>query len=198
MRAIIAIASVILAAAFPVRAGASNAPGEDLFKWGEYDSLIRLLGPVGTTALPAATDSADRAKSYSFLGVAYYATGKTEQADSAFASACRLDPQVDLDRFYVTEEIADRFHAIARNEARRRQARSGTRAVSAEPTTMAPAKPGPPPGFGRSPLAGSGGVKWAWWGLGTTALAAAGVGILLLMNWEERPSEKVTSIDARP
>jgi hypothetical protein len=198
-RAIIAIASVILAAAFPGRAGASNAPGEDLFKWGEYDSLIRLLVPVGTTALPAAAaDSAERAKSYLFLGVAYYVTGKTAQADSAFVSACGLDPQVKLDRFYVTEEIANHFHAIALDEARRRQARSETRAVSTEATTRAPAEPGRPSGSGRSLLARSGGRKWAWWGLGTTALGIAGVGILLLMTWEERPSEKVTRIDARP
>lgn len=197
-RIALAIAIVILPATLPVRAGASSLPGEELFKWGEYDSLIRLLEPVGTMAPPAtAADSADRAKSYLFLGVAYFATGKKVQADSAFASACSLDPQVKLDRFYVTEEIANRFQAIAPHDTGRRQPEREVRAVPAEAAYKDAAAPESPIASDRTSRVRRRGGQWVWWGLGTTALGASGVTILWIMSREESPSENIISIDAR-
>jgi hypothetical protein len=193
-RAVTVMSFLILAAAFTIRAGEVAATGEDLFKWGEYDSLIRLLDPVEMGTRPAtAADSADRAKAYLFLGVAFYATGKPASADSAFASACSLDPQVKLDRFYVTEEIANHFQDIALDGIRRSQSGNALAAASAERSarTSHAGVSGRPPRIERE------GKEWVWWGLGAAALAAAGGGIILFMNHDKPASDNVTTIDAR-
>jgi hypothetical protein len=195
-RAVTSILYLILSAACTARSGETTVLAEDLFKWGEYDSLIRLLDPIEKgTRLSTAADSANLAKSYLFLGVAFYATGKPMQADSAFVSACGLDSHVKLDRFYVTEEIANRFQTFVLEGIRQRQNRkalavasaglasAGAKAVHAGPSSR-------PGRFARE------GKEWIWWGLGATVLAAGG-GALILMNREEPASDNVTTIDAR-
>lgn len=193
-----------MAASAPIHA-ASEAPGpapgssspsgpqlgEDLFKWGEYDSLIRILQPV--TALSrlqggggTAADSAVRAKTYLFLGVAFYATGKRERSDSAFGRACELDPWVKLDRFYVSEEIADHFQAIAMDGLRKRKARAAPMHASSR--------------GGHTDVREKQGKNWLWWGLGVTALAAAGGGAYYINSQKDAPSDlpaRLTTIDAR-
>ena len=185
--------------------------GEDLFKWGEYDSLIRILEPVtagiGLQDGPrTAADSAVRAKSYLFLGVAFYATGKREQSDSAFARACDLDPLVKLDRFYVTEEIANHFQAIAMDGIRNRKARTALTLASHAMESRTNGDPARVPPVrassrgGHSLLGESQGKGWLWWGLGVTALAAAGGGAYYISSQKEPASDlppHLTTIDAR-
>jgi hypothetical protein len=183
----------LAAAVLPDQAAAEAPSGEDLFKWGEYDSLIRVLEPEnGTEAIHSPrspADSASRAKSFLFLGVAFYATGKVGQADEAFAQACDLDPDLKLDRFYVTDEIADHFQAIAKNGMRRRQSRQAVTAAASGPAARHQSAQG------RPVLKNRDGKPWLWWSLGVTALAVAGGGALYLANQAHVPDEKVTKID---
>ena len=65
----------VAALAWAQGAGASGpgVSGEDLFKWGEYDSLIRILEPAALHPGPTGNhgDSLAQAKSLLFLGVAF-------------------------------------------------------------------------------------------------------------------------------
>lgn len=182
-------------------ASAIAASQEDWFKWGEYDSLIRVLEPETRPqelrgSLNTAADSAERAKSFLFLGVALYATGKPDRADSAFTWACDLDPGVKLDRFYVTEEIGGHFQAIALDGIRRRKAKEALhRAV--QPQESGESKATDRNASGRSPKGREGkGKSWIWWGVGVGAVAATAGTTMLLLSRDE-PSDNVTSIDAR-
>jgi tetratricopeptide (TPR) repeat protein len=178
------------------RAAAPAAPGEDLFKWGEYDSLIRLLEPAALRSGEARThgDSLARAKSLLFLGVAFCATGKPERADEAFSRAVELDPQVELDRFYVTEEIANRFQATALRALRKHSAARPSEAIAPGPP---PAKAAAPPAaFAPEPRHG-----WLWLGMGAAAVAAAAGGGYYLFHAGHGGGtrENVTYIDlSRP
>jgi tetratricopeptide (TPR) repeat protein len=173
--------------------------GEDLFKWGEYDSLVRLLEPAtkseSLSQLKTGADSAIRAKSFLFLGVAFYATGKKEQANDAFNRACDLDPLVKLDRFYVTEEIANHFQAIAMDGIRRQRTNEAIKMVSVSlenPETASKQK-----AIGHNPNYQERTTKhWLWWGLGVTAMAAAGTGVLYFSS-QKTPPDKITMIDAK-
>lgn len=149
--------------------GEVSAPSpEDLFKWGEYDSLVRVLEP--SLESTGAGDSAEMARSNLLLGVAYFATGRPDQAEHAFVQACRLDARVQLETFYVTREIADRFEAVAAREKARRAA-------------SAP-RPGRPA------------AKTKGWWLGGAAAAAALGGAYLILTLEP-PKPSVTQIDTR-
>lgn len=185
-----------LALALSLEARAGATPTEDLFKWGEYDSLIRVLEPAASkpesvSRLSSQADSLERAKSLLFLGVAFFATNKPDRADQAFTMACTLDPEVKLDRFYVTEEISARFQAILRESLRRRQQEEALEA----------AKSG---GMARSPNAGKQGAlrqggndkAWLWWGMGVSALVAAGGGAFWYAS-RDAEAENVTTIDIR-
>lgn len=169
--------------------GAEVAAPEELFKWGEYDSLIRVLEPTvarpgAASGLASKSDSAAFAKSVLYLGVAYYATGRISRADQSFTQACALDPDVALDRFYVTEQIAMHFQAISRESRRQRQQKSALTAAR-----------NLPPGGGRATALKSRDEKaWLWWGLGMTALVAAGGGAYWFANQPEE-TEHITPID---
>lgn len=184
------------------------APGEDLFKWGEYDSLIRVLEPYAREAGGATThaDSLRQAKSLLFLGVAFCATGNPGRADEAFSGAVQLDPQVELDRFYVTEEIANRFQATALRALRRRPMAQAA-APSPVPSPSLPNSPADAPHASGRPASGppaSGPASalkstWVWLGVGTTAAIAAATGYFLLTDRREPAREEVTPIDlSRP
>jgi hypothetical protein len=188
------MAFLIFASIRLAMAAEGPSPGEDLFKWGEYDSLIRLLEPSTMNPRPVTgADSLVRAKSYLFLGVAFFATGKPDQADSAFKTACSLDPKVQLDRFYVTEEIANHFQAIAIDGIRRRQAKSAMAATTAAMSAKTDAQQG------RAPTASIRRDEkgWVWWGLGATALVTAGGGAYFFINRDASQSDNVTTIDMR-
>jgi hypothetical protein len=179
-----------------------TAPGEDLFKWGEYDSLIRILEPATRSNSPAVlktgADSTIRAKSFLFLGVAFYATGKPALADSAFITACDLDPKVKLDRFYVTEEIANYFQAIALDAVRSRNKRIASAANSTPPAAShASLSTRPPKGRESSPqLRSKDGNSWIWVGLGASALVAVG-GAYYFTSHSGKPADQITEVDAR-
>ncbi|MDQ3001529.1 MAG: tetratricopeptide repeat protein [Fibrobacterota bacterium] len=189
--------AIILTAASGIFAS-SPAEGEDLFKWGEYDSLIRMLEPAtrnGTLAeLKTSVDSAARARSFMFLGVALFATGKPAKADNAFQKACDLDPEVKLDRFYVTEEIANHFQAIAMEGIRRRPRKSA--AASTVAMDAAPGSRDGNPGSRNHRLEAQNGKAWLWWGLGVTAAVAVGGGAMYFAGRDEGGKDSVTVIDA--
>src|SRR5437868_2542656 len=108
---------LVMASAALADAAGPIVTTEELFKWGEYDSIIRSLEPMVAAPgfISQATnraDSADHAKSLLYLGVAYYAKGRTDRADTTLHSAFALDPGLELDRFYVTPAIADHFQAL--------------------------------------------------------------------------------------
>jgi hypothetical protein len=177
---------LVLGAALPAR---SAIPGEELFKWGEYDSLIRVLEPAFRAPGSVRTheDSLRQAKSLLFLGVAFCATGNPERADRAFSDAVELDPQVELDRFYVTEEIANRFQSTALRALRKRTP------AAAEPDRFPP-KPSAS-GHPAPVLAPPQGHGWAWLGLGAAAAIAAVTSYYLLADREEPARDDVIPID---
>lgn len=192
-RAMLACLILALASGLDVRAAAP----EELFKWGEYDSLIRVLEPVVTDPAYASgtstgPDSQDHAKAYMFLGVAFMATHKPERADSLFMKAWALNPQLQLDRFYVSEAIADRFYAVAEEALRQRRNRTAlqaSRAMAAQPGTGGQAR------RDGGALRDRTGKPWLWWGLGVTAVAVAGGGAYWFSAKDEGPRENVTVID---
>lgn len=193
----IALTSALLSAASGIFA-APAPDGEDLFKWGEYDSLIRVLEPAarnGSLAeLNTSADSAARAKSFMFLGVAFFATGEPAKADDAFQKACDLDPDVKLDRFYVTEEIANHFQAIA-IEGIRRRPRMPAAASTAAMDAFHGSRNGNP-ATRKDLLQARNGKAWLWWGLGVTAAVAVGGGAMYFAGRDESGKDNVTIINA--
>ncbi len=189
----ISVLGMALAVASPTGSAPAGtaAPGEDLFKWGEYDSLIRALEPSwrGAGAEMTHRDSLQQAKSLLFLGVAFCATGNPARADEAFSRAVQLDPQVELDRFYVTEEIANRFQATALRALRRRPVAPAAAPAPALPKPSVSTRPPP------RPAASAAKRTWVWLGVGATAAVAAATGYFLLSDRQEPPRDDVTSID---
>jgi len=175
----------------------ASASPEDLFKWGEYDSLIRILEPEvsrpGYATVAVRSDSLEHARALLYLGVAYAATGHPARSDSAFAIAFALDSAVSLDHYYATPAIAARFDSLAAERRRHRvpaAARAPMPAVSAAPIPS----PYPPAGL-RAPQPGR---AWLWWGLGATAAVAAGGSAWWYANAHDgTPRDNVTVIDLR-
>jgi len=185
----------VAALAWAQSAGASGPgpSGEDLFKWGEYDSLIRILEPAALHPGPTGNhgDSLAQAKSLLFLGVAFCATGKPERADEAFSRAVEIDPDVELDRFYVTEEIARRFQTTALRALRKHPVRPVAAATSAPFEVSRSAAPASSPGPGTRRRHG-----WVWLGVGTTfTVAAVAAGYYLFSDDHVGHREEVTRID---
>lgn len=174
------------------RASGQAVPGEDLFKWGEYDSLIRILEPAALH--PGSTgdhgDSLAQAKSLLFLGVAFCATGKPDRADEAFSRAVEIDPEVELDRYYVTEEIARRFQTTALRALRKHPVHPLAAAASAPMESPRPERQ--PPASVRSHGSRRG---WVWLGVGTTFTVAAVAAGYYLFSDHGGNREDVTRID---
>jgi hypothetical protein len=165
---------------------------EDWFRWGDYDSLIAVLEPWLRDTAQA---SAERARAFLYLGVAYQAGNVRRLSDSAFYKACDLDTAIVLDRYYVAPEILDHFHAVAADCRSRKEARN--------PPSAAPAPGGlnaPPPArsssAGVSGKAGSHALLW-WTAGGMLAATALAGGVLLLLQPERKPIDSVTVIDGR-
>jgi hypothetical protein len=197
-RILAAMAALSLLAAIPARpdGAGESAPAspEDLFKWGEYDSLIKVLGPFLAESAPGTEatrqDSSERAKTFLYAGVAYYATGKRDQADEAFTRACEFDSRIRIDRYYVTEEIAGHFEGLASALARRRPPRAP------EP---ADAPAGLPAGREDGPgLEERKGNEWVWWTLGSAAVLAGAGASYYLLNRPAGSGEHETVVDAGP
>lgn len=168
-----------------VWASGPGVPGEDLFKWGEYDSLIRILEPAEFHPGPTGNhgDSLAQAKSLLFLGVAFCATGKPDRADEAFSRAVEIDPDVELDRFYVTEEIARRFQTTALRALRKHPVRPVAAATSAPAAPTASVRPSSPR------------RRWVWLGVGTTFTVAAVAAGYYLFSDHSGNREEITRID---
>jgi hypothetical protein len=179
------LACAALGAAAPV------VTADELFKWGEFDSLIRALEPITGTpgyAEKAAdrADSAERARSLLYLGVAYSAKGREGKADTAFRSACALDSALELDPFYVIPAIHQRFLAVKEERIRLGRQRA---AAAARPGPGVSAPAGPVLREDRS---------WVWWGLGTAAfMAASGGAYWYIARQPSGPREEVTIVNAR-
>ena len=179
-------------------AASASAPSpEDLFKWGEYDSLLRVLEPDLAESRGdkefSRLDSILRAKTLLYAGVAYYATGKRGQADDAFTRACDLDSAIRIDPFYVSREIAGYFEGVAAAGARRRNAkRSGQEAPANRAARDDSARRS-----GNLKVAERQGRAWLWWSLGSMAALAGGGGAYYLITRDLPPDEHVTTMDLR-
>jgi hypothetical protein len=115
---------LVLALGNAARAADSLPSLEDLYQWGEYDSLIRYLEPwlaARSDGADARADSVELARANLFLGVAYWVTDKKSLGEQAFVRACRLDAGLRMDQMYSTPEILSRFEAIAAGERRVRE-----------------------------------------------------------------------------
>ena len=190
MKAILLGAAAMVFAQGAAWAAGSAIPGEDLFKWGEYDSLIRILEPAALHPGPTGThgDSLAQAKSLLFLGVAFCATGKPDRADEAFSRAVELDPEVELDRYYVTEEIARRFQVTALRALRKHPVRPVATAASIPVASALPAAPAP--ARASRPRHG-----WVWLGVGTTFTVAVVAAGYYLFSDHGGNREDITRID---
>jgi hypothetical protein len=195
-RACAALVATVLGGA-PGAGAEDPASLEELFKWGEYDSLIQALEPARADAdggavlrgLASRADSAEEARARMYLGVAYWATGRPGDGARAFTVATRLDESLRLDPLYATAEMAALFEQIA----------EAGRAPSPGPSSS-PAPPEP----GRAPAATPGhpGMRpatrpspWAWWTGVAVAGAAGAAGTYLWARSWERPQEVITIID---
>jgi hypothetical protein len=187
------------------RGGTALPPrAEDWFKWGDYDSLISVLEPW---AKDTAEASAERARAFLYLGVAYQAGNERRLSDSAFHKACDLDTAVGLDQYYVAPEILDHFHAVAAECRSRNTARA--------PIPSRPIDAGPKPGadLAALPISAKGAKPMEsrpaaqkersshallWWTVGSAVTASVLVaGALILLQPERKPIDSVTVIDGR-
>lgn len=166
----------------------------ELFTWGEYDSLIRILEPRMVAVdgkpveRPLATraDSLEEARASLYLGVAYWATGRSEQGSRSFSLAARLDEDLRLDPLYATPEMAARFEQIA--EAERNRA-----APSPAPVAASTAPPGPGRAEPRSRTRGA--LRAVWTGAAFAGAAGVVAGAYILVRSLDKPKEIVTVVD---
>src|SRR5688500_16131633 len=115
------LAGALLASVLACASGAraESASLEELFKWGEYDSLIHILeplrasGPGGIGNLATRAASAEEAMALTYLGVAYWAKGRTEAGSRAFLQATGFDRSLRLDPLYSTPDMAAHFERLA-------------------------------------------------------------------------------------
>lgn len=160
-------------------AALSRAGFEDLFKWGDYDSLIRVLEPWVASGLPSSpsrADSTERGRANLYLGVAYWASGRQELGVQAFTRAARLDSTLRLDPLYSTPEMEARFSAVL--EAERNP--PPDRGLGGSPGALEPA---PPSNLG-----------WLWW-TGAVVVAGAAGGTWWYLQSQEKPDDVVITID---
>ncbi len=157
----------------------------DLFKWGEYDSLVKALEPViadwQNGKIPKnKLDSTEAAKSYLLIGAGYFGTDRLTMADSAFTFVCRLDKSIRLDRFYVSKKMADFFDSTWIMEKTR-----GASAVATHTDSNLVRRK-------------SHAHEWLKWGTGVVATAATlGGTYLILSHPQEKKTTVTTVIDAR-
>lgn len=195
MTALLLVFSGMLAG-MPGECGEGRIACEDLFKWGEYDSLISVLEPLRADgrgdsilgALASREDSLEEARARMYLGVAYWAKGRPDAGVEAFQVATRLDPTLRLDPLYATPEMAARFEQLA-----------DPGGAKPETAPQAPA-PGPAREDGdREPRPRRAG-KADWTRLAVAAAAGAtvvggAVGAYYLVQYLQRPRETIIPID---
>jgi tetratricopeptide (TPR) repeat protein len=92
----------------------SQDKARSYFEWGEYDSL--LLTVQSYFSQPGnEVDSGRHCIYQAYAGVAYFANGNIAEARHAFIKALSCNPDLVLDKQYVTPEMISLF-ADARNE----------------------------------------------------------------------------------
>lgn len=206
------VSCVALTAALPARAQAwDDARLQRFFEWGRYDSLIRDLAPASQgSEAPAPADRGDSlrfAKARLYLGVAFFAEGRTPESDQAFRQALQWDPDVKLDPFFVSSAISARFRALAAEP----RIAPGETAAAGNPLPKTPAMGTPPatrtdpaPGGARPETGpkgkngyGSRSSAWYWGGAGVLAALAVGGGLYILYQPDPDPARIHTPIDAR-
>lgn len=178
---------VLLAwAAAPARGGDLEPTAEELFRWGEYDSLVRYLEPwlaARSAGADARSDSLELAKANLFLGVAYHYLDRQSLGAQAFARASRLDRATRLDRLYATPTMVASFDSIAAVEraslAREERERAAARADSATRAARTAT-------LRRRP------ARWKLWTGGLVAAAGLAAGGVLAYDIlvEARPRER--------
>jgi len=89
------------------------------FEWGEYADLITKTEPL-SLSFTARED----AVLCVYLGVAYFASGRVEDARVSFIRAYDLDDGAAIDSYYVSSEIIEFFHATLNQEKERREAQA--------------------------------------------------------------------------
>lgn len=181
-------ALAVLALVRPTTAGELEPSAEDLFKWGEYDSLIRSLEPwlaARSAGADARADSLELARANLYLGIAYWATDKRSLGEQAFVRAGRLDRTLQMDRLYATPEMAARFDSIVAQERRARDAEIAA-AATGKGNAGVPDRPGP--------AARKTGLGWKAWTVGalTTAGLVAGGTYVILANL--KPEDEVMTV----
>lgn len=174
----------------------SESGYHDLYRWGEYDSLIRFLAPRldadSIVSLPAAgtrSDSLEQAKANLCLGVGWWAIERKPASLRAFTRAAQLDPGLRLDPLYSTREMAAEYETLLSEVERSR--------APAEPPSPMPARSA----AGKDAVPALGRKSASGWLLWTGALAATGAvaGAYYIVNGKSKPDETVITIKpARP
>jgi hypothetical protein len=90
------------------------------FEWGEYDTIIAIIEPM--VSMSADTiDSTIAAEYRKYLGVAYLAKDRVNDARDQFTIACQLNPDVKLEREFVSQAIYDVFQNTLAEYRRQRE-----------------------------------------------------------------------------
>jgi hypothetical protein len=197
MKPLLSAARSLAALSILAAAGQAAMPPrtEDWFRWGDYDSLIAVLGPWSQDTGQAPPE---RARAFLYLGVAYQAGNERRLSDSAFYKACDLDSAAALDQYYVAPEILDHFRAVAADCRSRRSAPAPSPAPADTGRKQAPAAPRAGKAAAPEPAARAGSNAILWWSVGgAMAAAALAGGALLLLQPERKPIDSVTVIDGR-
>jgi hypothetical protein len=90
------------------------------FEWGDYDTIIAIVEPM-VSASADTIDSTVAAEYRKYLGVAYLAKDRVNDARGQFTIACQLNPDVKLEREFVSQAIYDVFQNALAEYRRRRQ-----------------------------------------------------------------------------
>jgi hypothetical protein len=82
----------------------------ELFEWGEYDSLLTIVGRTGVTRFQN-SESAWPCRYDAYSGVACFAKGDIAEARRRFEIGLNCDSSLTLDTQYVTPEMLNLFSA---------------------------------------------------------------------------------------
>jgi hypothetical protein len=92
-------------------------------EWGEYDKVIEAVPEYFDTA-SAKPDNISKAELHKLLGVAFFATGKVDDARVEFILAYEHNNNIKIDKNYVSEEIYMLFMSTIDSQKRRKSERA--------------------------------------------------------------------------
>jgi len=90
------------------------------FEWGDYDTIITIVEPL-VSASADTIDSTIAAEYRKYLGVAYLAKDRVNDARGQFIHACQLNPEVKLEREFVSQAMYDVFQNTLMEYRRQRR-----------------------------------------------------------------------------